>query len=330
MRGVGKDKISLVTTVLNEEKTLPEFMDSLLAQIRRPDEVIVVDGGSKDRTFEILKSYADRVGNLTVIQSRGANISRGRNLAIAEATSDLIAVTDAGCQLNPRWLEAISQPLREGSAQVVAGLSQPDARSFLEKCLAAVNLPLAEEIEEETFMPSSRCIAFRKRVWEEVGGYPEWLDTGEDMNFNFKLKKMGYTIQLVRDAVVYWRMRENLREIFRQFFGYARGDAMGGMYPQRHLIRFTTYVGLLVVLSLSPRFPYLPLLLIPLELVYLSRPLRRSVQVFQEDRFGMLLSWLAIPFLMFYLDLAKMAGYVNGLLKRPRMRSLKRRGKNRI
>lgn len=330
MRGVGKDKISLVTTVLNEEKTLPELMDSLLAQIRRPDEVIVVDGGSKDRTFEILKSYADRVGNLTVIQSRGANISRGRNLAIAEATSDLIAVTDAGCQLNPRWLEAISQPLREGSAQVVAGLSQPDARSFLEKCLAAANLPLAEEIEEETFMPSSRCIAFRKRVWEEVGGYPEWLDTGEDMNFNFKLKKMGYTIQLVRDAVVYWRMRENLREIFRQFFGYARGDAMGGIYPQRHLIRFTTYVGLLVVLSLSPRFPYLPLLLIPLALVYLSRPLRRSVQVFQEDRFGMLLSWLAIPFLMFYLDLAKMAGYVNGLLKRPRMRSLKRRGKNRI
>lgn len=330
MRGVGKDKISLVTTVLNEEKTLPEFMDSLLAQIRRPDEVIVVDGGSKDRTFEILKSYADRVGNLTVIQSRGANISRGRNLAIAEATSDLIAVTDAGCQLNPRWLEAISQPLREGSAQVVAGLSQPDARSFLEKCLAAVNLPLAEEIEEETFMPSSRCIAFRKRVWEEVGGYPEWLDTGEDMNFNFKLKKMGYTIQLVRDAVVYWRMRENLREIFRQFFGYARGDAMAGMYPQRHLIRFTTYLGLLVVLFLSPRFPYLPLLLIPLALVYLSRPLRRSVQVFQEDRFGMLLSWLAIPFLMFYLDLAKMAGYVNGLLKRPRMRSLKRRGKNRI
>lgn len=330
MRGVGKDKISLVTTVLNEEKTLPELMDSLLAQIRRPDEVIVVDGGSKDRTFEILKSYADRVGNLTVIQSRGANISRGRNLAIAEATSDLIAVTDAGCQLNPRWLEAISQPLREGSAQVVAGLSQPDARSFLEKCLAAVNLPLAEEIEEETFMPSSRCIAFRKRVWEEVGGYPEWLDTGEDMNFNFKLKKMGYTIQLVRDAVVYWRMRENLREIFRQFFGYARGDAMGGIYPQRHLIRFTTYVGLLVVLSLSPRFPYLPLLLIPLALVYLSRPLRRSVQVFQEDRFGMLLSWLAIPFLMFYLDLAKMAGYVNGVFKRPRMRSLKRRGKNRI
>ncbi|GFP24349.1 hypothetical protein HKBW3S09_01816, partial [Candidatus Hakubella thermalkaliphila] len=79
MRTMGKNKVSLVTTILNEEKTLPEFIDSLLAQTRRPEEVIVVDGGSKDRTFEILKSYADRVGNLTVIQSRGANISRGRN-----------------------------------------------------------------------------------------------------------------------------------------------------------------------------------------------------------------------------------------------------------
>ncbi|GFP30888.1 hypothetical protein HKBW3S44_01023 [Candidatus Hakubella thermalkaliphila] len=330
MRTMGKNKVSLVTTILNEEKTLPEFIDSLLAQTRRPEEVIVVDGGSKDRTFEILKSYADRVGNLTVIQSRGANISRGRNLAIAEATSDLIVVTDVGCQLHPRWLEAISRPLQEGSAQVVAGLSQPDARSFLEKCLAAVNVPLVEEIEEETFMPSSRCIAFRKRVWEEVGGYPEWLDIGEDMNFNFKLKRMGYSIQLVREAVVYWRMRETLREIFRQFFGYARGDAMAGMYPQRHLIRFTTYLGLLVALSLSPRFPYLPLLLSPLALIYLSKPLRRSVRVFQEDRLGMIFSWLAMPFLMLYLDLAKMAGYVNGLLKRPRMRSLKRKMRSKI
>ncbi|GFP40795.1 hypothetical protein HKBW3S47_02492, partial [Candidatus Hakubella thermalkaliphila] len=41
-------------------------------------------------------------------------------------------------------------------------------------------------------------------------------------------------------------------------------------------------------------------------------------------------SWLAMPFLMLYLDLAKMAGYVNGLLKRPRMRSLKRKMRSKI
>lgn len=50
-------RVSLIFTVLNEEKSVKNLLDSLLKQTRKPDEIVVVDGGSKDRTVEILKQY---------------------------------------------------------------------------------------------------------------------------------------------------------------------------------------------------------------------------------------------------------------------------------
>src|SRR5919197_1364958 len=100
-------RVSVVFTVLNEVAALPRLLDSLAAQTRQPDEVVACDGGSRDGTVELLR--AERRFPLRVIESPGANISRGRNLAIAAATGDVIACTDAGVVLDPHWLEQITR-----------------------------------------------------------------------------------------------------------------------------------------------------------------------------------------------------------------------------
>ena len=66
-----------------------------------------------------------------MIEERGANIARGRNLAIAAATHDVIAVTDADCVLDPRWLERILEPIDAG-ADVSMGFYLPIADGFLQ------------------------------------------------------------------------------------------------------------------------------------------------------------------------------------------------------
>ena len=101
--------ISVIATVSNERNNIERLLESLADQTRRPDEVIICDGGSSDGTAEQITRYAqeksERLPNLTLIVEPGANISRGRNLAIAAARGEIIAVTDAGVRLDARWLE---------------------------------------------------------------------------------------------------------------------------------------------------------------------------------------------------------------------------------
>jgi hypothetical protein len=168
----------------------------------------------------------------------GANIARGRNVALAAATHDVVAATDADCELDARWLEAIIGPIEDG-ADVSMGWYEPVLGSTFERCMAAVNLPLhSEDVDPATFAPSARSVAFRRDAIDLVGGYPEWLPIGEDMWVDQRWRDLGMDMRFAPDAVVRWRLRPGLAATWRQYAGYARGDAEAGMHPGRHVLRF--------------------------------------------------------------------------------------------
>lgn len=208
--------ISLIATVLNEGQSMHRLMQSLVAQTRLPDEVVIVDGGSSDDTVAILQSYTDKAA-LWVLVAAGANISEGRNRAIAAAQGDIIAVTDAGVIVAPDWLEKITTPLiSDANCTVSGGFFNPDDTNLFELAMSATVLPLRDEINPATFLPTSRSVGFRKSAWEAVGGYPEWLDYCEDLIFDLRIKQWmsrqpSTTIAFEPEAVVAFRPRGSLR-----------------------------------------------------------------------------------------------------------------------
>ncbi len=234
-------KVSLIVTFRNEMSHLEEWWESLEAQTRLPDEVVIVDGGSDDGTWEYLQSVKPPF-TLRLESYPGSNISAGRNRAVRLAAYDVIAVTDGGCVLRPDWLAELVEPLEsDGSLQVVAGAYQPLPVDFFQRVSACVTLPRLEEIDPARFLPSARSTAYRRGVWEAAGGYPEWLAFGEDMYFNHTWRRMGINYTVKKEAVVYWRMRPGPASFFRQYYRYAWGDGRSGMYPRRHLIRYAVY-----------------------------------------------------------------------------------------
>ncbi len=302
-------KVSLIATVLNDADHVEAFLDSVGAQTRAPDEVVVVDGGSTDGTAALL---ADAEG-VTLIEESGANISRGRNVAIAAASHDVIAVTDADCVLEPDWLDALLRPLEEG-ADVSMGFYLPVTDGFLSECLAAVNLPLeASEVDPATFMPSARSVAFRRDAIETVGGYPEWLDIGEDMWVNHRWRERGLDLRFAPEAVVRWRLRPTLRTTWWQYFRYARGDARGGLYPERHALRFAVYASLAAALASRRTWP--KVLAGAGAVAYSREPVRRAARLTRNRR-ERALATVVVPALMAWIDTAKMAGYAAGLAER--------------
>jgi glycosyltransferase involved in cell wall biosynthesis len=314
-------KVSLVSTVRNAAEEIGEFLESISAQTRPPDEVVIVDGGSTDGTAEVLRAAP----GITLLEEAGANIARGRNLAIAAATHDVIAVSDADCVLDPAWLEHLMDPIERG-ADVSMGSYRPLATGFLAVCQAAVAVPEAGELREDRFMPSSRSVAFRRAAFEAAGGYPEWLDIGEDMFIDVRWRELGLDMRLAPDAVAYWRPRPTLREHFRQYARYAEGDAIAGMHPKRHAIRFAVYAGLAGALASRRRGALV--LAAAAGAAYAARPVARAVRRL-ERRPQRVAAVAAVPALMAFTDVAKMAGYVVGLAGRgrrpPARRELRRR-----
>jgi glycosyltransferase involved in cell wall biosynthesis len=305
-------KVSLVTTVLNAADHIGEFLDSVAAQTRPPDDVIVCDGGSTDGTLEFL----ERADGITLIVEPGANIARGRNVAIAAAAHDVIALSDADCVLDPNWLERLLEPLEAG-ADVAMGFYRPITQGFLQECMAAVNLPDADEIDEATFMPSGRSVAFRRGAIEAAGGYPEWLDIGEDMYVDHRWRELGLDMRFAPGAVARWRLRPSLAATWTQYFRYARGDALASMYPERHALRFGVYSGALY--AWTSRSKLLKLATAAAGAAYAVEPVRRAVKRL-EDPAERAKAVLAVPALMGFIDTAKMGGYVAGLLRGRRRR----------
>ena len=310
--------ISLVATVLNEGENIRGLLDSILRQTRAPDEIVFVDGGSSDDTVAIIREYQDRLP-LRLLVEAGCNISQGRNRAIETASGDIIAVTDAGVRLQEDWLERITRPLLDEPAlHVVGGFFQADPRTPFEIALGATTLPLAEEIDASAFLPSSRSIAFRRSAALEAGLYPEWLDYCEDLVFDLRLRRAAGPFAFVEGALVYFRPRTSLGKYFRQYFLYARGDGKANLFFKRHLIRYLTYLALLPAIVAAGALAH-PLLWASLPLaglVYLRQPYRRLPTVIQRAGGASSGLWLycilALPWLRFVGDLAKMLGYPLG------------------
>ena len=81
--------IALVCTVLNEAAGFDELLGSIEAQTRQPDEVVIVDGGSTDGTWERLVRWEGRGPRRRALRRPGVNISRGRNEAIRASSNTL-------------------------------------------------------------------------------------------------------------------------------------------------------------------------------------------------------------------------------------------------
>jgi glycosyltransferase involved in cell wall biosynthesis len=316
-------KVSIIATVRNEGEALRPLLDSIIDQTCQPDEVVICDGGSTDDTQIILDEYR-RWLPLHVVVAPGSNISQGRNRAIATATSEIIAATDAGVVLSPHWLEELTAPFADESVQVVGGWFEADPYTDFEVVMGATVLPAVEDVDPTTFLPSSRSVAFRKSAWEAVGGYPEWLEHSEDLVFDMALRDKFGPFTFAPDAVVYFRPRTSLRSYYQQYYAYARGDGKANLWPKRHLVRYATYIlALPLLLRWIWREKWAGWALMALGISAYSR---RPAERLWANTWGWrpparARAFALIPIIRFVGDLAKMAGYPVGVWWRLRNRA---------
>ena len=306
------ESVSLAITVLNEATSLDAWFSSVATQHRLPDEVVICDGGSTDGTVEVIEQWRLRIPvAIKLIEAPGANISRGRNLAIQAASYELVAITDGGTTLSPGWLAALVDA--SGAADVVSGFFEPSGATAFERSLATLITPVREEIQPSTFLPSSRSLLVRKAAWAEVQGYPEWLDYCEDLVFDIALKRAGMRFAFAPDAIVTWAARPDLRSYARQYYRYARGDGKALLWTRRHVVRYGAYlVGLMLAVASLRSTPARIALLLGYG-ASTFRFYRRALLAPGLSGRTRLRAILMVPVVAVIGDIAKIAGYPAGL-----------------
>lgn len=183
-------KVSVVIPAYNEGKYIEKCLKSIVEQIEKPDEVIVVDNNCVDKTVEIAKSFGARV-----IKEEKQGMISARNAGFNAVRSDIIARTDADTVLPNDWILKIKEHFKDSS---LGALSGPTAYS---------NLPILSEISRlGTFlvfeiiglffgneMLAGPNMVLRKSLWEKVKNNVclRENDVHEDIDLSIHISKIA-------------------------------------------------------------------------------------------------------------------------------------------
>ncbi len=224
---------SLLTTCLNEAENIVPWLDSVASQQHLPQEVIIVDAGSRDATLAEIEKWKNKSKiNLPIeIHSlENCNIAEGRNLAARKANTEILAFSDIGAELDRLWAKKLFEPfLLIPDLEVSMGWYKIITKSKFQYALSRYLSPKLEQINPRFFLPSARSLAIKREIFFSLAGFPEYLSlAGEDSLFDYYLKSSAKRFAFVPEATAFWHFPTTLSKSFKTIFNYARGDAEGG------------------------------------------------------------------------------------------------------
>ena len=254
--------VSVACTVLNERDDIDALVESLMQQTLAPAEVIIVDGGSTDGTWERLEAARSKYPTLVPIRDESCSlqrspgpIARGRNIATAAASSDVVACADAGCTYGPDWLANLTAPIFNGDSQYSVGGSYIDpTNSSVWDVASAPFFGIKLNPDAATKSCTARSMAFRKELWQRVGGFPETVFLGEDTVFDSKVRQLVIPAFAERAKACY-RPRHTFRSALRQMVSYSVTDGvLGGRTARlwRNMARCLAEILAVLALVYSP------------------------------------------------------------------------------
>lgn len=308
---------TVICTILNEAETITELLTALELQSLQPNEVIIVDGGSSDGTqkiiFDFLKNHKKL--NLRVLEKKG-NRSIGRNFAIEQAKTDLIACTDAGCIPKKNWLEELLKVYKETKSPVISGYYEGKSGSGFENAVIPYALVMPDSIDQNNFLPATRSMLFEKSVWSSVGKFNEQYSDNEDYVFAQKLKKNNVQISFARNAVVIWKPRKTFIEFFWMIFRFARGDMFAQIIRPKVVLIFARYlIGIFCVIYLCRISTQIALSFFSMSFIlYSSWAILKNLKYVKNG-------WIWLPILQISSDIAVIFGSIAGAIKLSTSRS---------
>ena len=225
--------ISVVMPHLDQPDLLARCLGTLAAQRRPADEVIVVDDGSRASPEGIVAAHP----GARLVRGAGEGPGPARNVGIAAARGDAVALIDSDCVADPGWLEAAERALGVPGTDVLGGdvrvtVADPARPTAIEAYELVYAYRMDRYIAREGYTGTGNLVAWR-RVFDAVGPFPG-MGVAEDMTWGQRASAMGFALRYVPDMRVRHPAHEDVRELYRKwdrheahFYETARGRRGG-------------------------------------------------------------------------------------------------------
>ena len=212
-----KLNVSLYIPVYNGESTIESVLKSVIKLSPGPDEIIVVNDGSSDKTKNILEKYINQIKIINNSSNMGLGYSRNRG--VSESKNEDIASLDADVEVNSNWLKDLFE-IKEKFGSAISGGKLREKykdRSIYDhwRHVHATQNSFGEKDIENLGKPlAGSNTLLSKSAWKKVGGYDNQYKTnGEDATFCQKLLSSNYKISYSAKAISYHLRTDNLRSL---------------------------------------------------------------------------------------------------------------------
>jgi len=319
--------VSVIIVTKNEEKYISECIESILSQDypKGKYEIIVVDGGSTDKTQQIVKSY-----DVKMIIDKDGSISHGRNIGIKNSKGLYIAFTDGDCAVEKSWLSKLVYEIKKTPKNIVA-VGGPnlvfDDDPLFAKCvgymqetfLGSGGSPQSYKINEPRYVQSiPNCNILYKGEIISLQRYDDSFNMGDDCEFNFRLNQKGYKFLYLPEVIVWHHRRDNIKTLAKKMFLYAQAMAVI-MKKHRKIVRWYACVPALALIALASAlplilfFPIIKFAYIFAFLIYFGLLLISTLQVYQKSKSRKsIITFLLLPLQHLVYGL----GFLDGMIKR--------------
>jgi N-acetylglucosaminyltransferase len=218
--------LTVIVPAHNEELGLPATLESLGRQTAPPEEIIVVDDGSTDRTGQVAASYGATV--LRPPHNLGSK-AKAQNHALPHCATDLVLAVDADTVLAPDYIEKIKPVFDDPDVVVAAGNVQTRfTRTAWERGRSIEYLfgfhwhrPIQNSANSPVVC-SGCCSAFRRETLAAFGGFPERTIV-EDMDYTWSMQIAGRRAVYVGEAVAWAADPETLPYLRKQVWRWMSG-----------------------------------------------------------------------------------------------------------
>lgn len=259
----GTDDGTVVTVVMpvrDEAAHLPASLGSVLAQDWPPDrlQVLVVDGGSVDGTAEVARRVAEAADrHVEIVDNPAGIVPVAMNLGLARARGQVVVRVDGHCTIAPHHVRRCVELLDATGADCAGGVlttvgETPGARAVAAAQSHPLGVgPVSFRTGTDTAGPVDTLAfgAYRREVFERIGGFDEELVRNQDDELNLRLREAGGTIWLDPTLHATYSSRTDLAGLWRQYEGYGSWKVRvmqkhRGVASWRHLVPATLVAAL--------------------------------------------------------------------------------------
>jgi len=214
-------------------------------QTRVPDEIVVVDAGSRDATAAVVSAFA-APPPVRLVRMGELFPGLARNAGVEVAAHPWLAFTDGGVRLDPAWLSELEVAAREASADAVFGSFDPVCDTFFRRCAAVAYVP--PRGPHGIRGPSVASMAVTREAFARAGGFPPFR-AAEDLIFLERLFALTLRTAYAPRAVVHWQLAPDARRTFRRFALYSEHNLRAGRARFWHFGILRHYVLMALVVA---------------------------------------------------------------------------------